>query len=157
MASSLVTMAMTQPYQTWDGARKENLPLKVFMSRINWDSEDLPSLQNLRKVYMIIDLSGKRDDERYYNHIEFLDCFELFDQLPSITSVGIDTLVDDRQDEPLGELRESNVTELCINHSPVSTPFLAHAILACKVLKKFQYSMEAVLTMNTTNLMRRHS
>ncbi|KAJ5708999.1 hypothetical protein N7493_010333 [Penicillium malachiteum] len=108
-------MAMTQPYQTWEGAREENLPLKAFMRRANRDSEHLPCLQNLRKVYMIVDFSGRCDDERYYNHIEFLDSFDLFVKLPSITSVGIDTLVDDQLDEPLVKLRESNITELCIN------------------------------------------
>ncbi|KAJ5609475.1 hypothetical protein N7528_010042 [Penicillium herquei] len=141
MSPNLVSMAMTQPYRTWEGAREDKLPLKIFMRRANMDIENLPYLQNLRKVYMIVDFSERRDDERYYNHIEFLDCFELFDKLPSITSVGIDTLVDDRLDEPLVELRNSNVTELCINHSSVSTPYLARAILTCKVLKKFQYSI----------------
>ncbi|KAJ6022107.1 hypothetical protein N7540_007611 [Penicillium herquei] len=141
MAPNLVSMTMTQPYQTWEGAREENLPLKAFMRRANRDPENLPYLQNLREIYMIVDLSGKCDDDRYYNHIEFLDCFNLFDQLPSITSVGIDTLADDVQDEPLVEQRTSNLTELCINHSSVSTPYLARAILACKVLKKFQYSI----------------
>ncbi|KAJ5735755.1 uncharacterized protein N7483_000880 [Penicillium malachiteum] len=131
MAPNLVKMGMTQPYQTWEGAREENLPLKAFMRQANRATENLPYLQNLREVYIIVDLSGECDDERYYTHIEFLDCFNLFDHLPSIIS----------QDAPLVEQRTSNFTELCINHSSVSTPYMARAILACKALKNFQYSI----------------
>ena len=140
MAPNLVSLGMTQPFASWT-SRVGNFPLEAFLSRANNSSESLPYLQSLRKVYMIVDQSGELDLPGYYTHIEFLDCFDLFDKLPSITTVGIDTLTDDQQDEPSIKQRQSNLTELCITHSNISTPYMAHAILACKVLKKFQYSV----------------
>lgn len=140
MAPNLVLLGMTQPFASWS-SRQGNFPLEAFLSRANHSSDALPYLQNLRKVYMIVDQSGELDMPGYYTHIEFLDCFDLFDKLPSITTVGIDTLTDDQQDEPGIKQAQSNLTELCITHSNISATCMARAILACKVLKKFQYSV----------------
>ncbi|KAJ6031612.1 hypothetical protein N7540_002344 [Penicillium herquei] len=141
MAPNMVSMGMTQPFPSWWSSQEENFPLKAFLSRANNSSHALPYLQKLRKVYMIVDEAGELDEPGFYTHIEFLDCFDLFDKLPSIVSVGIDVLTDNQQDEPVIEQRQSNLTELCITHSNLSAPYIARAILACKVLKKFQYSV----------------
>ncbi|KAJ5726043.1 uncharacterized protein N7483_007400 [Penicillium malachiteum] len=140
MAPNLVLMGMTQPFASWS-SQEENFPLKAFLSQANKNSDILPYLQSLRRVYMIVDQAGELDEPGFYTHIEFLNCFDLFDKLPSIVSVGIDTLTDDQQDEPEIEQRQSDLTELCITHSNVSTHYIARAILACKVLKRFQYSV----------------
>ncbi|KAJ5087559.1 hypothetical protein N7456_011175 [Penicillium angulare] len=143
MAPNLASMAMTQPYSPLS-EDPEIFPLKAFLLRANSNPDNLPYLRNLRKVYVMVDQSGDfrcRDDERFYVHIDFLDCFRFFDRLPSITTVSVDALTDDEEHEPTVQPSQSNLAELCITRSNISTPYMALAILSCKVLKRFQYSI----------------
>lgn len=141
VAPNLRSLAMTQPSSTFDSSSMSYYPLERFLHRANGDPDGRPYLQNLQKVYMMVDESGDCDDGRYYIHIEFIDCFRMFDRLPSIMAVGTDALTDDDQDEPTIEQGMSNLTKLQINHSSLNTHYLARAILSCKVLKELQYSI----------------
>lgn len=145
VAPSLVSLAMTQPSKTWSSHRGY-YPLEQFLLQANSNPEDKPYLRDLREVYIMADEaglfeSGEHDDDRFYIHIDFLDCFRMFDRLPSIESVGVDGITDDDQDEPMIEQGLSKMTALRINHSALSELYLARAILACKSLKIFQYTI----------------
>lgn len=127
--------------EQWPLETHIDYPLDRFLRHANDHPENNTYLQNLRKVYLMVDEAMPFDDERYYNHIDFLGCLALFDKLPSIESVGIDALAEDENHVARINPGSSNVSKLHINHSSLGAPYLARVILSCKHLRDFQYSI----------------
>ncbi|CAI7625595.1 unnamed protein product [Penicillium pancosmium] len=146
VAPSLMSLAMMLPWATWSSRDGDYYPLEQFLLEANSSSVAKPYLQNLREVYIMTDESGYNEyqetiDDRYYVHTDFLDCFRMFDKLPSIETLSIDGITDDDEDEPNIEEAASKLTKLHINHSALDDIYLARAISACKSLKELQYSI----------------
>lgn len=141
---------MTQPFSVFSGFYRGgerpqdddvHFPLDRLLRRANAKPASTPYLQNLRKVYMIVD--DRNLDDRYYMAIDFLECTTLFDRLPSIESVSTDALCDDENGEArvVLEPRSSNISRIHIHHSALQTTFLVSLIQSCKVLREFQYAI----------------
>lgn len=137
---------MTQPFSVFSGfhrggERRVHFPLDRLLRRANAKPASTPYLQNLRKVYMIVD--DRYSDDRFYMAIDFLECVTLFDCLPSIESISTDALCDDENGEArvVLESRSSNISRIHINHSALQTNFLVSLIQSCKVLREFQYTI----------------
>lgn len=141
---------MTQPFHTFPGFYRHfespeedivHFPLDQFLRRANANPEKVAYLQNLRKVYMIVD--DKDSDDRFYMALDLLECATLFDRLPSIESITTDAICDDENDEArlTLESRSSNISRIHIRHSSLPSPFLVSLIQSCKKLREFQYTM----------------
>lgn len=141
---------MTQPFSVFSGFYRGGVrpqdddvhfPLDRLLRRANANPDSTPYLQNLRKVYMIVD--DRHSDDRFYMAIDFLECATLFDRLPSIESISTDALCDDENGEArvVLEPRSSNISRIHIHHSALQTNFLVSLIQSCKVLREFQYTI----------------
>lgn len=141
---------MTQPFSVFSGfygGREKpqdddvHFPLDRLLRRANANPASTPYLQNLRKVYMIVD--DRNLDDRFYMPIDFLECARLFDRLPSIESISTDALCDDENNETrvVLEPRSSNISKIHIRHSALQTSFLVSLIQSCKALREFQYTI----------------
>ncbi|KAJ5364792.1 uncharacterized protein N7496_010505 [Penicillium cataractarum] len=151
VSPGLEALAMTQPFQSyyrfyldaekWPRDSHVDYPLDRLLRRANADPANTPYLQNLRKVYMIVDEASLVDDERFYIHIDFIDCMTLFDHLPSIESMGTDALGEDENDISRLVPRSSNISKIHLNHCALGTPYLACIIQSSKALREFQYTI----------------
>ncbi|KAJ5160818.1 uncharacterized protein N7482_007822 [Penicillium canariense] len=151
VSPNLKALAMTQPFDSyypfyldaekWPRDWHVDYPLDRLLRRANADPANTPYLQNLRKVYMMVEEFGVMDDPRFYNHIEFFDCMTLFDHLPSIESIGTDALEENENDIPRLVSGSSNISKIHLNHCSLHTPYLAYVIQSCKALREFQYTI----------------
>ncbi|KAJ5701387.1 hypothetical protein N7488_008935 [Penicillium malachiteum] len=151
VSPSLEALAITQPFESyyrfyldsekWPRDSHVDYPLDRLLRRANADPANTPYLQNLRKVYMIVDEASLVDDERYYNHIDFIDCMTLFDSLPSIDSIGTDALGEDENDNSRLVPRSSNISKIYLNHCSLKAPYLAYLIQSSRSLREFQYTI----------------
>jgi hypothetical protein len=150
VSPNLESLAMTQPFSLFSGFYRGrerpqddevHFPLDRLLRRANAKPASTPYLQNLRKVYMIVD--DRHLDDRFYMAIDFLECATLFDRLPSIESISTDALCDDENGEArvVLEPRSSNISKIHIDHSALPTTFLVSLIQSCKVLREFQYAI----------------
>ncbi|KAI9929540.1 hypothetical protein ASPWEDRAFT_183991 [Aspergillus wentii DTO 134E9] len=150
LSPHLVSIAMTQPFYNyfgyymtdwpWAEADHVDFPLDKLFRDANANPVGKPYLQNLRKVYIIN--KQDLDDERYYQEMDFIGCFPIFDRLPSIEWVGTDVLEDDR-DNGMPDLVQGpcNITRVSITHSFVGSTYLAKVISPCAILKEFRFTM----------------
>jgi hypothetical protein len=131
-------MATTQPFHYY---REETpYPLVEFLRQTNVGPETKPYHQNLRKVYLINKTDSSWSDGRFFIEMDLFGCWSLFDQLPSIESIGADIVEED--DNGKGTLdRPSNISRIAINHSHVASTTLVQLISSCRVLREFQYSI----------------
>ncbi|KAJ5215873.1 uncharacterized protein N7498_002280 [Penicillium cinerascens] len=150
VSPNLESLVMTQPFSVFSGfysgfERPQDdgvqFPLHRLLSRANANPASIAYLQNLRKVYMIVD--DRNSDYRFYMALDFLECATLFDRLPSIESISTDALCDDENAEArvVLEPRSSNISRIHIRHSALPTTFLVSLIQSCKVLREFQYTI----------------
>ncbi|CAG8247981.1 hypothetical protein PENNAL_c0009G05047 [Penicillium nalgiovense] len=150
VSPNLESLVMTQPFSLFPGFYRGgerpqdddvHFPLNRLLRRANASPASTAYLQNLRKVYMIVD--DRKSDDRFYMAIDFLECATLFDRLPSIESISTDALCDDENGEAriVLEPRSSNISRIHINHSALPTIFLVSLIQSCKVLREFQYTI----------------
>jgi hypothetical protein len=150
VSPNLESLVMTQPFSVFSGFCRggerlldedDHFPLHRFLRQANAKPTSAPYLQNLRKVYMIVD--DKDSDDRYYMAIDFLECATLFDNLPSIESISTDALCDDENCEArvVLEPRSSNISRIRIAHSSLPSKFLVSLIQSCKVLREVQYTI----------------
>ncbi|KAJ6016780.1 hypothetical protein N7451_000159 [Penicillium sp. IBT 35674x] len=150
VSPNLESLVMTQPFSVFSGFYRGDerpqdddvhFPLDRLLRRANAKPASTPYLQNLCKVYMIVD--DRNLDERFYMAMDFLECATLFDRLPSIESISTDALCDDEEGEArvVLEPRSSNISRIHIHHSALPSNFLVSLIQSCKVLREFQYSM----------------
>ncbi|KAJ6127628.1 hypothetical protein N7523_003240 [Penicillium sp. IBT 18751x] len=150
VSPNLESLVMTQPFSSFSGSSRggERLqddgvffPLDRLLRRANENPVSTAYLQNLRKVYMIVD--DRYSHDRFYMAIDFLECATLFDRLPSIESIRTDALCDDENGEArvVLEPRSSNISRIHICHSALQTTFLVSLIQSCKVLREFHYTI----------------
>ncbi|KAJ5100547.1 hypothetical protein N7456_006599 [Penicillium angulare] len=151
VSPNLEALTMTQPFETYESYNydpeenpRESLtdfPIDRLLRRANTDPASVPYLQNLRKVYIIVDEVIMGGDDRSYVGIEFFDCIKLVDNLPSIESIGTDALIEDENDVATLLPKSSNISRVYLNHCALMTPYLAYIIQSCKILKEFQYTI----------------
>ncbi|CAP97626.1 Pc22g03380 [Penicillium rubens Wisconsin 54-1255] len=150
VSPNLESLEMTQPFSVFSGFYRGgerpqeddvHFPLDRLLRRANANPASIAYLQNLRKVYMIV--NDRHSDDRFYMAIDFLECVTLFDRLPSIESISTDALCDDENGEArvVLEPRSSNVSRIHIHHSALPTIFLVSLIQSCKVLREFHYTI----------------
>ncbi|KAJ5096992.1 hypothetical protein N7456_007713 [Penicillium angulare] len=148
VSPNMQTLAIAKPFvsysdfyfdaKKWPRESNVDFPLDRFLRRTNAEPDNIPYLQNLRRVYMILDDEDMNDS--YYVGMDFLDCTTLFDRLPSIESIATDALIED--ENALSRLvpRSSNISKVRLNHSALQAPYIAHIIQSCKTLREFQYT-----------------
>ncbi|KAJ5263408.1 hypothetical protein N7478_011013 [Penicillium angulare] len=151
VSPNLEALTMTQPFESYDSFNYEpeknpresftDFPIDRILRRANTDPTSVPYLQNLRKVYIIVDEVIMGGDDRSYVGLEFFDCIKLIDNLPSIESIGTDALIEDENDVATLLPTSSNISRVYLNHCALNTPYLAYIIQSCKVLKEFQYTI----------------
>ncbi|CAG7937044.1 unnamed protein product [Penicillium nalgiovense] len=150
VSPNLESLVMTQPFSLLPGfdrgseipeEDKVHFPLKELLLRANANPASTPYLQNLRKVYMIVD--DRHSHDHYYMAIDFLECTTFFDRLPSIESLSTDALCDDDEcyARVILEPRSSNISRIHIHHSSLPTKFLISLAQSCKVLREFHYTI----------------
>ncbi|CEJ62479.1 hypothetical protein PMG11_10976 [Penicillium brasilianum] len=151
VSPSLEALAIAQPFEShyrfyldaekWPRDSYVDHPLDRLLRRANADPANTPFLQNLRKVYMIVDEVRPVDDRRFYTYVDFTDCMTLFDHLPSIESIGSDALGEDENDNSRLVSGSSNISKIYLNHCALGTPYLAYVIQSSKALREFQYTI----------------
>ncbi|KAJ6030717.1 uncharacterized protein N7446_000219 [Penicillium canescens] len=138
LSPNLTSMATTQPFHNYQ--EKRPYPLVEFLRQTNTSPESKPYLQNLRKVYLINKTDSSWSDGRFFVEMDLLSCWGLFDQLPSIESIGADIVEEDDNGERTLD-RPSNISRIAINHSHVASTTLVQLISSCRVLRELQYSI----------------
>ncbi|KAJ5291818.1 hypothetical protein N7478_001069 [Penicillium angulare] len=148
VSPNMETLAIARPFvsysdfyfdaKKWPRESNIDFPLDRFLRHANVEPRKVTYLQNLRKVYMILDDADMNDS--YYVGMDFLDCTTLFDRLPSIESIATDALIED--ENALSRLvpRSSNISKIHLNHSSLQAPYIAQLIQSCKTLREFQYT-----------------
>ncbi|KAJ5319904.1 hypothetical protein PENANT_c075G02328 [Penicillium antarcticum] len=140
LSPNLTSMATPPPFR-WHGQEGVSYPLVEFLRQVKASPEAKPYFQNLRKVYLINKSDSTWSDGRFYVPMDFLACWELFDQLPSIESIGADLVVADENDKQALESRLSNISRIAINHSHINSNILVQCISSCRILRELQYSI----------------
>lgn len=114
-------------------------PLDRLLQRANADPSNVFYLQNLRRVYFIVDETCFFERGKNYLPIDFFHCTKLVNNLPSIESVGTDALCEEDYSGSRLEPGSSNISRLHLNHCALRMPYLAYLTLSCKELREFQY------------------
>ncbi|KAJ0426195.1 hypothetical protein BJY00DRAFT_273164 [Aspergillus carlsbadensis] len=143
----LESMAMSpmreHPYLFRGSAPSEvRYPLDYLLRSVNSNpTKPFPYLQNLRDVYVINNPRLDWEDERFYISMDLFTPISTICTLPSIESVRSDVVEEDENGRPGLEPRSSDITNIALHHSSVSSSYLASLICSCKTLKSFSYSV----------------
>ncbi|KAJ5082188.1 hypothetical protein N7532_011231 [Penicillium argentinense] len=131
VSPSLVALQMTKPNPGPNPELFSELPLAQIHRETNANPNSKPFLQNLRKVYMINDEAEMENNGKFYLEHDLVRDFTLFDQLPSIETVGIDIMTFGNGKSPYS-LQPINISRFAINHSFLDTWHLLGLIKARK-------------------------
>ncbi|KAL4901252.1 hypothetical protein BDW74DRAFT_160557 [Aspergillus multicolor] len=132
-------------------------PLNQLLRRVSADPTAVPYLQNLRECYILNEPESSLDDDRFYLPMEFFQAFTAIGGLPAIESVATDALEGDVNEEEGLELASSNISEIHIQHSSVSSAYLTSLICSCKTLKVLRFSVGGRATLDRSQPMFFHT
>ncbi|KAJ5771664.1 hypothetical protein N7520_002193 [Penicillium odoratum] len=144
MSPNLETMAMTQPFDYYHELEEgkewsKEFPLVQVFQYAN-SRKGTHFLQKLREVYLI-NRSQHYSDDRFYAQTDLIACLELFNQLPSIDSIGIDALEWDENNGKMScEDASSNISKIKIGHSSLYSSYLLCVMKSSKILTEIQYN-----------------
>ncbi|CAG8056018.1 unnamed protein product [Penicillium olsonii] len=144
MAPNLESMAMTQIFNHHSDLQPgqeetEEYPLVEVFRYANSRPQGARFLQKLRDMYLIN--HAKHSDSRYFADTDLIACLELFNNLPSIESLGIDVLESNEDNgKQTCEEKSSNISKIKINHSSLDASYLLCVMASSKILTELQFT-----------------